>query len=149
MLLLTETQVDRIVRQKGYYFCAGLALMIVPLYLPRGWGIGFFTGFMLVSLSIYGYSFRNWRTERGIWMLAALLIVVWTPCWLCFEYEHWRGVFPLPARNQNGQAFTWDKGRLVIDGTVALLLMAIELRLAVTVAKENWLRTRKRKTIPT
>jgi hypothetical protein len=121
---------DRIVAHRFTLLIAGLAMMALPFALPRGWGFGLFSGFMLVSLGIYGVAFRRWRTEPGLWMLAVLLIVTLGPCWAYFAFLNWRAVFVKPAAN----AITWDQLRLSIDGTFALLLFAHAVKLAVTVA---------------
>ena len=100
MLRLTESQIDRVIRQRRVSSFAGLALMALPFALPRGWGVGLFSGFMLFSLGIYGIAFRKWRTEPGLWMLAVFLTVTLGPCWAYFEFLHWRGFFAEPAAKQ-------------------------------------------------
>lgn len=141
-LLLTEFQIDRIVRYRHALLLGGLAIMALPFSLPRGWGFGIVSGFMLFSLGIYGLWFQKWRTNPGLWMLAVLLIVTLGPCWVFFEYEYWKRVFAPVAANQ-ARALTWDQIRFSADTVVALLLFTKTIRLAGTVAIENWMRTRK------
>ena len=47
-------------------------------------GTGLFTGYMLISFGVYSVRARNWRIESGIWMYAALLVVLLGPCWIFF-----------------------------------------------------------------
>lgn len=143
MLLLRETEVDLLVRNRRSLILWGTALMATAIALPRGWGFGLFTGFMLASLGIYCYAFRNWRSEPGVWMLAGFLTVVLAPCWAYFEYLHWQHMFaPGFANNlKGGQA--WNTIRLSTDAMISLLLFAKTVRLSTTVAIQNWKRTRK------
>ena len=66
MFRLTEKQIDRTIEQRYPFLCVGLALMFLPYILPRGFGFGLLTGFMIFALGIYAFSFRKWRTEPGI-----------------------------------------------------------------------------------
>jgi len=142
MFRLNEWEIDRVILHRHKLFFAGLALMSLPFTLPRGWGFGFFSGFMLVSLGIYGVALRKWRTEPGLWMLAILLTITLGPCWAYFEFLHWRGLFAEPARKQAARVITWDQLRLSIDTIIALTLFARTVKLAVGVSIENWKRTR-------
>jgi len=142
MLLLTESQIDRIIRHRRAYLLGGLTLMSLPFVLPRGRGIGLFSGFMLFSLGIYGLALQKWRTDPGLWMLAVLLSATLGPCWVYFEYLQWRDVFAPPAANQAGRAAPWDQIRFSVDAVMALLLFGTAVKLAATVAMENWKRTR-------
>jgi hypothetical protein len=137
-----ESQVDRIIRHRRALLLGGLALVALPFALPRGWGFGLFSGFMLFSLGIYGLVFQKWRTDPGLWMLAVLLIVTWGPCWVYVEHLYWRGIFGPRAVNQPARAVAWDQIRFWTDALVALLLFARAVKLAATVAIENWRRTR-------
>jgi hypothetical protein len=145
VLLLTETQIDRFVLHNRTEFACGVTLIATALALPRGWGIGFFTGFMLASLGIYCFVFRNWRTEPGLWMLASFLTVALAPCWAYFEYLHWQHVFAPPvAKNQ-----IWNVFRLSIDAFISLLVFGKTVRLSTSVAFQNWTRTRNSTPAPT
>jgi hypothetical protein len=142
MLLLTEAQIEQVIRCRRATLLGGVALVALAIALPRGWGCGLFSGFMLFSLGIYGVAFRKWRTEPGLWMLAILLTATLGPCWAYFEFMHWRGLLSAVLGNQRARQLTWDQLRVSIDCVVALLLIARAIKLAATVAIENWRRTR-------
>ncbi len=148
MFSLTESQIDWIVNNRRLIFVGGLALMSQPFVLPQGWSVGVLSGFMLFSLGIYGFAFRNWRTEPGLWMLATLLVVTWGPCWAFFEYQHLRALFARAVAVQAGQALGWNKARFALEVLVGFTLCLTSIKLAVTVAIENWKRTRTKKGIP-
>ena len=148
MLLLTESQIDRMVCRRRMALLIGIALMLLPFALPKGWGLGFLSGFMLLSLGIYGLRFQKWRSEPGLWMLAVLLTMTLGPCSAYFEYLHSRGIFAPPAANKAGRGTTWNEIRLSIDAAIALLIFARTVRFAVSVAVENWKRTRVIKHAP-
>lgn len=135
MLLLSEQQIDRVIRYRRSFMFFGLTTMALPMILPQGWAFGLFSGFMLFSLGVYGASFRKWRTESGIWMLAVFLTALLGPCWLYFEVLHWRGFWVRPAARPINVKFA-------IDAIVALLIFAHIVKLTLSVAIENWNRTR-------
>ncbi len=142
MSLLSESQIENMLDQRRTAMIVGLLLMALPFALPNGWGIGFFSGFMLFSFSIYGFWFQRWRTEPGVWMLAILLTVTLGTCCLYFEYLHWRKIFAPPAPNKIGRIMTWNEMRLSIDAAIALLILSRTVKFALSVAVENWNRTR-------
>lgn len=142
MLLFPETQVDRYVRHWRASILLGICLLTVAFALPRGSGIGVFTGFMLLSLGVYSFCLRGWRTEPGLWMLAGFLTVFLTPCWAFFEYMHWEYLLSPRIANKKNPVSTWDAFRFSFDAIVALLIFERTIRLCVTVVIRNWKRTR-------
>ena len=148
MFLLTESQVDWIVRFRRPIFLGGLALMAQPFVLPQGWSVGVLSGFMLFSLGIYGFAFRNWRTEPGLWMLAALLAVTWGPCWAYCEIVHLRALFERAAAVQDGQAIDGNRFRFALEVIIGFSLWATSIKLAITVAIKNWQRTKSTQQSP-
>lgn len=139
---LTDAQIDKIVCRYRRHTILGLTLIMLPFVLPRGWGAGFFSGYMLFSLGVYSLWFRNWRTEPGLWMLAVFLTIVLGTSWIFFEALYWQGILRPPVAKEVGKALQWDQILLSIDTTVALLLFANIVRLTATIAVENWRRTR-------
>ena len=101
MLCLTGPQMDRIVAHRFTLLCWGIAFMGLPFALPRGWGLGLFSGFMLFCLGVYGVAFRKWRTEPGLWMLAVLLTVTLGPCWAYFEFLNCRALLDRKSTRLN------------------------------------------------
>ena len=139
MLLLTETKIDLIVRNRRVIMLVGLVMIVFPLVL--GFGFGVLSGFTLFSLGANCIFFRNWRSEPGVWMIAILIAVTLGPCWAYFEYLHLQAVFA-PVANREGGLVGWNRIRLSVDASVALLIFAENMKLVVTVAIENWIRTR-------
>ncbi len=142
MLRLTEVQIDRIVLKRRGIALSGIVLWVIFFAVPQGWKCGLFSGFMLLSLALYGFCFRRWRTEPGLWMLGCLLAVLMGPCWIFFEYMCLRGLFEKPLVNPVGQPINWRHLRNYVDAAFALFLIAITVKFAYSVMIENWKRTR-------
>jgi hypothetical protein len=137
MLLLQNEKIDRIVGHWRRYLLASVVVILVVIALPMRLKTGGFTGFMLFSLGIYAMALRKWRSEPGIWMLAAFLVAVLVPICATFEFWHWQSVF---AKKPNW--FAWDEIRRSLDALVALHLLFECVRLAMSVAIKNWRYTR-------
>jgi len=133
MFILDDHKIDRIVTHWKRYLFGGLMVIAIVVMLPRGWQIGILSGFMLFSLGIYGMALRRWRSDPGLWMLAALLVFSLGPCSAYFEFLQWHSVF---TKNRNW--FSWDEIRVSIDAIVALYLLLECVKLAVSVAIKNW-----------
>ena len=138
MHLLSESQIDFLVRYRRVIMIIGLVIMVLPFAL--GLRFGLLSGFMLFSLGVYCIFFRNWRSEPGVWMIACLLTVTLGPCWVFFEYLQWQAIFA-PAANKPGPVVSWNQIRLTVDAGFALLILAKTMKLVVTVTIENWKRT--------
>lgn len=147
MLLLEDTQVDRIARQRRTAFLGGLGLLALAFLLPQESKFGAISGFMLLSLGIYGTAFRNWRTEPGLWMLALFLTVLFGTMLAVIEYNALKALLA-PPDHPIRNVTTWSKIRLSIDGSIALLLWGRIVKLAATVARRNWQLTRSFETEP-
>ena len=146
MFLLSDNKIDQWVKRRRRLLFFGLLVFVLPLALPRGWGIGLFTGFMLMSFGIYAFCFRKWRCERGLWMLAVLLVLGLGPCWIFFEYLSFRSLF---LKNGNGGivAFDWGRTRFVIDSFIALAVFSHIVKFSASVGIKNWRRTRNSRTL--
>ena len=140
MLLMSEFHIDRFIRHRRAIMITGLVIMVLPLALGLGFAILF--GLMLFNLGIYVACFRKWRSEPGLWMLAVLLTVTLGPCWAYFEYLYWLAIFGPAAANPAGRIVTWNQIRISLDASVSLLIFEETVRLAATVAIENWKRTK-------
>ena len=143
MLLLSDTQVDLWVRHWWRLLLLGCCMMIVAVSLPQGWGTGLFTGYMLMSFGVYSVRARRWRSESGIWMYAALLVVLLGPCWIFFEYLNFRSLFLL-EKNQMAQELSWKRVRFVLDSFLSLAVLSLIVRFSVSVAIKNWRLTGRR-----
>lgn len=58
-----------------------------------------------------------------------------------FEYLHWQSVMVALRANQVRRVATWDQIRISVDAAVGLIFLASAVRLAASVAVENWRRT--------
>ena len=112
---------------------ARLPLLIVPAFaaclLSANFDLpGLLSFAQLFALSVSAASFTNYRTERGLWMLAALFFSIWTSIFFMWIFgqsrDLMRGVAP-PAS-------------LIIDGAVALFVIRIHLKFLWTTAKFNF-----------
>lgn len=135
---MNPERIDRIVALRWYLLAAGGALLIVAVTIPKWRGDGSYgywglTGFNLASLAIYAFALQKWRTDRGLWMLAALLVVLLTPCMLYFQWLRWNGNAGFaPVAGDPSQR------RLLIDSAIALVILARTVRFAVAVGIRNW-----------
>ena len=143
MFRLAEQQIDRTIEQRYSFLCVGLALMFLACILPRGLGFGLLTGFMIFALGIYAFSFRKWRTEPGIWMLAILLLVTLGPAYGYFTYLRSDSNLPQPVPVPVSLATIWRQLRFPLDAGIAMVVFLRQLRLALSVLCENWVRTKR------
>ncbi len=136
--VMKPERIDRIVGLRWYLLAAGVALLIVAITIPKlrgdgSYGYGGLTGFNLASLAIYAFALQKWRTDRGLWMLAALLVVLLTPCMLYFQWLRWKGNAGLAA-----VAADPSQRRLLIDSAIALVILARTVRFAAAAGVHNW-----------
>ena len=144
MKLLSDAQIDRWVQRWCRLLLFGLCLMLVCVVVPRGWGLGFFTGFELMSFGILALRARNWRSERGLWMYGLFLTLSLGSCWLYFEYLSFCSLF-LPGGNRGPIQFKWSQVRFLIDTILALAVLSMTVKFALFCAIKNWDWTRGRK----
>jgi hypothetical protein len=101
----------------------GLAFMAAQLDTP-----GLISAFYAVGLSAMGGSMAQWRTERGLWMLAGLFLLVWGAIYgisLYGEFQDFVRGAPMGVG-------------LLIDVTVATAILSTKLRFLWRVAQYNW-----------
>jgi len=143
MFLLSDTQVDLWIRHWWRLLLSGCFILVVAFCLPQGWGTGLFTGYMLMSFGVYAVRARSWRSESGIWMYAAMLVVLLGPCWIFFEYLNFRSLFLL-EKNQMAQDLSWKRVRFVLDSFLSLAVLSLIVRFSISVAIKNWRLTSRR-----
>ena len=133
MLLPTHQEISRFISYCRIFLVSGAVILFSQFFLPAGWKIGFLTGFTLFAAGIFGFALRRWRTERGLWMLALLLTVVYLPSIAYFEFLNWREIARLIAARGAG----WPQIRLMIDATTALLIASYAVKIITGIAWEN------------
>jgi hypothetical protein len=143
MLLLSETQIDWHVANRNAYLLGGLAMASQPFWLPQGFRFGVLIGFVLLSLSIYAFVLRRWRTEPGLWMLALVIVVGWTPGYFLFEWKHIVKVLDRVRAMQQQGAFDFAQLIRMLEIALGLSLMGTSILFAISVAIQNWKRTRR------
>jgi hypothetical protein len=141
-ILLDEARIDRIVAGRRASLLAGACLMSVPFLLPRGWGVGFLTGFAMFSLGIYASALDQWRKEPGLWMLALFLAFVFGGSWGYFEFLGLQSLLAARGANLAPRPMAWNDVKFTIDSGIALTLFGKIARFAASVTIANWARTR-------
>ena len=144
MRLLSDAQVDRWVHRWWRLVLLGLCLILVCVVVPRGWGLGLFTGFELMSFGVLAVRARNWRSERGLWMYGLFLTLSLGSCWLYFEYLSFCNLF-LPGGKRGPIQFKWSQVRFLIDSILALAVLSMTVKFSLSCAIKNWQWTRGRK----
>jgi hypothetical protein len=124
--LLTEHQIDRALLSAGVLGLLGLVWIGVAVHFNLG---GILTAVTAVFFMATRGSLDDYRTERGLWMLAALIALFGTAMWVMFTLggllPSWRGTRPTPW---------W----LALDAAGSTILYAQTTRLAVSMGLHNW-----------
>lgn len=76
--MMQHTQVDRCIRFMAVFMIAGIACWFGPFAL---------SGFMLFGLGVFAANFTNWKTERGLWMLALLYFFIYATLYVFFTID--------------------------------------------------------------
>ena len=92
-------------------------------------GHGGITAFFVFGLGVAGASLSSWRSERGLWMLAALYFLInatiyWLIVWAQLR-DVIRGIRP-------------ESVALAVDMFMGTALLAIEIRFLARIAKNNF-----------
>jgi hypothetical protein len=134
LIRYSPSQIDRIMHYRFECFAWGLAFIAYRIWNPLGLNVGLFLGFTLFGLGIYSGVLRNWRTEPGLWMMAALLVVLLGPLYAFFSYS-WLVDGPGNGPNFQGPAF-------FLECSLALIVFSMQVKLAYSIFRENRVRTR-------
>ncbi len=139
MLLLSDNQIDRVIHNHRRMFFGGLAwfALMLALPIPKPFKIGFFTSFAILGYGEFAFVLQRWRTDRGLWMLAMFLAVMYALIVGALEYEQIRPLLK-PAGIGGMVPNGWDEFRLAVDGTFCLLVFGKFVRFAFSVAVRNW-----------
>jgi hypothetical protein len=109
-----------------YLLFAGIALFGLSLL---DFDHGTVTGFLAIGLGASGGAFTKWRSERGLWMLAILFLLMNAFVYFCFCFgqvrDALRGVLP-------------DNIALTVDVSLGALLLLVQMRFLVRVARANY-----------
>ncbi len=125
-LFLAPRQADWLIR-RGHWVCLGGAVLVV-LAVTRFRDAGFVTGFMVFLFGGLALSFRAWLTERGLWMLATIGLVVSVALYGAMQ----RDALKLGLNGQNPR-LVW----LAFDTAVAASVVWLQVRLLATVIRVN------------
>ena len=109
-----------------YLLVCGMAAIGLSTFAD---GSGIITAFFVAGLGAAGAGLSEWRTERGLWMLAALLFLMYGFVYVCSCFgqlmDALRGA---PANNT----------ALVLDLSFGTLVLLATLRFLLKIAKENY-----------
>jgi hypothetical protein len=114
-----------IVRFAGLPMLTGFLLAFVSARYHVG---GVITGLFLISLGACGGTLTEWRTERGLWMLAGLFLVMNCTIYCLFAY---------------GQMRDWVRGApaaglgTTIDFVLGTTLLTTNIRFLAKVTQQN------------
>jgi hypothetical protein len=140
MLRLSEYETDRVANLGLRCVLAGLALMTLPFVLPAKLALacgGPGLGFALLGLGVYGVALTKWRSDPGLWMLAAFLVLLLTPVYAYFDFYHLRAIlFPGPAGRP--KRLDWVQVRCSIELALMFAVLWKQVRFAYSVAVYNW-----------
>jgi hypothetical protein len=102
------------------------------MVLAVGWlrGIGFVTGLMLLLFGLCAFGFHRWRRERGLWMLAAVGLVVYVPFYTVLQYDALKQHFNGPPAAGASLAAT-------VDALIAAAIVWRMVRFLLTVLWYN------------
>lgn len=121
-LLISESELDGHLRHYQLWMAAGAAGIFVGLQTR---GVGLAVGMMAGWLGASAGAMHSWRTEKGIWMLAALFLVCGLACFSIAIYgrvsDLMRGLATIPDTIEFAAAnwLLWKQCRILL--TVAVL----------------------------
>jgi len=122
----TPQQIDRVIRSAPGYLFGGIALVLLHKPLDS---FLFLTGLFALWLGACGGTFRSWRTERGLWMLSALFLLISAGLYGIFAYHHVADFL----RDRH------DRLLLALDATFATSLLWVQTRFLLSITRANWL----------
>ncbi|HEV8004207.1 MAG TPA: hypothetical protein VGP63_30360 [Planctomycetaceae bacterium] len=125
MWSLLRGEPDQVIRWAGPLILCGMTVAFLSARLRTP---GLLSAFQVIALGAMGGSLVQWRTERGLWMLAGLFFVVWSAIYgLCLYGE----IHDIVAGAQVSIGLTIDAG-------IAMSFYSTMLRFLWRVTRENW-----------
>ena len=134
-MLLTVPQMDFITGSSKRSVFLGLGLVIIPRIFVPGQGIGVFTGITLIALGIFTLLLNRWRSDPGLWMLAALVLVIYGPVYIHFQYQ---SIAKLIQNAPPNLRLNWIQIGTTLDRGIALLVFGLLVQFLTTVVFKNW-----------
>ena len=135
-MFMQYSSVDRVIAARGVTLILGIALVIVPRLIVQNHSVGVFTGGCLVTLGIFSFSLRKWRTDRGLWMLSALLLSFYGPLYIYIQSYEVANLLNNAGQNQiQPLAIQIAKA---LDSTLAIFFFGLLVRFVLAVTVYNW-----------
>lgn len=105
-----------------------LGVLLVMTAVARLKDMGVVTGLILVMFGMSTPAYRRWLVDRGLWMLAALMLTIWLALYVCIEIDALRGL---------GKALNPQRLRLAIDTTCAAFVVWQQVKFLATIIWVN------------
>lgn len=112
---MSTERLDLLIARAPYFIFAGFA---VGLLLARFLGIGSITAIVLIGFGASLACMRDYRTEKGLWMLALLFGTISILAYICFESAAIAGL-------HQAQNFHWTD---VLDICLATFIAGLQSR---------------------
>jgi len=134
---MDDSEIDSNIANAKWYFIGGVVAIALMFVVPPQCKVAIFTGLTLIAHSFYALFLCRWRSDRGLWMLAAFLALTLTPIWASCEWLRVQELFAeepfIPARPG-----PWGKTQILIDATLALAVFSHTCRFIASAGVRNW-----------
>jgi len=142
LLLMGVGQVDHFVRFRLLYFLFGLFVVVQFFLVTERYSFGICTGLLLMGFGIFAHALRNWRSERGLWMLALVVFVPYSVIWLGWQWSRFDASI-LGDDQQLPKELSSFQLRMAVDSFVGIIVFGKITQFCFTVAYRNWSFSRK------
>jgi len=124
-ILLPEDRLDALVTGYRRYILMGFVLAFIASKVE---GFAVLSAFTAMWLGACGGSLQAWKTERGLWMLSSLFLVIALGVYCLLQYGIVIDLF------QNRRAPAW----VAADTSLGMAMLLIQTRLLLTISIRNW-----------